>query len=243
MFKVKKNIAFCFLVFTCITLFTSCKKNQTAPDPPLSKGRLVIDLYRSLLKKDHTNALKKVEKLRVIEPSNVFLAILENTEKNNILISDVQSQLNNGKIEEAEEITKKAIQKQGLNETVSSLRKELSTVRKIKIYVEKLTRNDLDSIEMAKYALGLNETVKNYAPGGFLLDFAAKKLEEARELYSWESLRAIEDLKADSSLIYDGNTNISIKSTLVGLLRFETAKEKREFPAEVFMPQKTGKTK
>lgn len=243
LFKVKKNLAFCLVALAFIVLFPSCKKNQTAPDPPLSKGRLVIDLYRSLSKGDHASALKKIEKLRVLEPSNVFLAILENSEKDNILISDAQNQLNAGKLEEAEEITKKAIQKQGLNETVSSLRKELSTIRKIKISVEKLTGNDLDSLEMAKNAVALTESVKNYAPAGFLLDFAAMKLEEARELYRWESLRALEDLKADCFFMSDASTNVSLESTLSGLVKLEAGKNSRELPPEIFMPQKTGNTK
>ena len=60
-----------------------CGRVSEAPPPPTTRANLVLELFDSLASKDHALSLKKIEKLRALDSSNIFLANLEISERDN----------------------------------------------------------------------------------------------------------------------------------------------------------------
>ena len=68
------------LTLSSLFLITGCGGDKT-PTPPLNRSKTVIDTFNVLEKKEHSVALNKIQRLRQIDPSNVFMANLEVLER------------------------------------------------------------------------------------------------------------------------------------------------------------------
>ncbi len=194
-------------------LFCSCRKGSQAPELPSSRSEVVLDLFRNLEKKDHELALKKIEKLRLIDPSSVFLAELEIVERNNMIISGAQKSLDSGNLDKSRSEVENAMRDFGQDAALLAARNEITDATKISKAVDMLLKKDIDSTIMSRSAKEIIEVAdKNPAAADFRL-FSGEKLKESEKLANWEDRRALEDLV--SECIVGRNASPLFRSTLI----------------------------
>ena len=75
----------CF-AFSALSLFCSCGKQ--APDPPRVRAGLVLDIFDSVRRGDHKDALAKIRRYKDLDKTNVFISEFENIELANIRLSE-----------------------------------------------------------------------------------------------------------------------------------------------------------
>ncbi len=191
----KTYLIFCYsavLIFSC-SISGGCSKKTDVPEPPTSHSELVLNLFSALNKKDHNSALGKVERLRKLDSGNIFLANLELKEKNNAMIAEIQNLLNNGKIEEAINLTNDTIMKRGKNEDFVSIQNELQVIKQLNDTI--IALNDpSSSTRLARNAAKLKAIASRYKPAEIFLPYANEKLALAKKLFSSEKTKAVEDL-------------------------------------------------
>ena len=194
----KTYLIFCYsavLIFSC-AISGGCSKKIEAPEPPTARSELVLNLFSALNKKDHDLAISKIERLRKLDSGNLFLAGLEIREKNNAAISEIQRLLDDGKIEEAINLTNDYMLKHGRNEEFISIQDELEVIKQLKGTID--TLNDpSSSTRLARNAAKLKTIASKYKPAEAFIPYANGKLALAKKLFSTEKKMAVEDLSLE----------------------------------------------
>lgn len=194
----KTYLIFCYsalLIFSC-AISGGCSKKTDAPEPPTSRSTLVLDLFSALDRKDHNSALGKIERLRKLDSGNLFLASLEIREKNNAAISEIQKLLDDGKVEEAINMTNDYMLKRGRNEDFISIQDELQVIKQLKGTIDALN-DPSSSTRLARNAAKLKTIASRYKPAEAFIPYANEKLAQAKKLFSTEKKKAVEDLSLE----------------------------------------------
>ena len=100
-------------VALALALFCGACAKKRAPDPPKSRMQLTIELFEALDSGDHKTALVKIERLREIDPSNIFLAKLNKHEAARAHLTGVQAMLDEGDLPGAERELARVVDSQG----------------------------------------------------------------------------------------------------------------------------------
>lgn len=190
-------------------LASGCGRAAKAPAPPTTRANLVLELFNSLESKDHALSLKKIEKLRYLDSSNIFLANLEISEKNNKLIREIQQMLDSGNVKEAISVAEKYLARYGMNDRIGSAKDELETVAKIKSTIDAFEDSDSDSIKIARNAGELKEYSKKYLTAAIFANLAEDQLIRAKMLREWENRRTIEDMESDYMSLSRENSGLA----------------------------------
>lgn len=190
-------------------LACGCGRAANAPAPPTTRANLVLELFDSLESKNHELSLKKIDKLRSLDSSNIFLANLEISERNNKLIREIQQMLDSGNIKGAISETEKYLAKYGIDDRIGSTNDELGTLTKIKATIEAFEDSDSDSIKIARNAGELKEYSKTYAPAAIFATLADDQLARAKMLREWENRRTIEDMESDYVVLSRENRGLA----------------------------------
>ena len=82
-------------------IWTAGCAKQKAPPPPRTQPELLLEIYDSARRQQYEAALIKIQKMRALDPTSVFLADVENVIKFNRLTAVVNAYLRMGKFEEA----------------------------------------------------------------------------------------------------------------------------------------------
>jgi hypothetical protein len=183
------------LIFSC-AISGGCSKKKEIPEPPTAHSELVLSLFSALDKKDHSLALGKIERLRQLDSGNLFLANLEIKEKNNEMISGIQNLLDEGKIEDAVNLTNDFILKHGRNEEFVSIQNELQVIKQLKETIDALN-DPSSSTRLARNAAKLKAIASRYKPAEAFIPYANGKLAIAKKLFSTEKKMAVEDLSLE----------------------------------------------
>ena len=186
---MKKNIYFlcCWLLILLVNV--GCGR-QDAPSPPKTRPELINDTLNVLKNKEHDVALKKIQRLRELEPTNVFLANLEILEKNNSIISHAQDEVNKFNLQKALDIINEGIKKYGRHKDLLKAQKKLSVAAKIESLLEKF-KNPRDSVHLKKSAQVLKEISLKYPPAKPFLALAEEQEKKAQLMEKWENQEAI----------------------------------------------------
>jgi len=173
-----------------------CTKNNQVPEPPTARAQLVRELFTSMEKKDHQSAIKKIERLRKLDTGNVFLANLELTEKNNAMICEIQSLLDQGKTDEAINLTNEFMLKFGRTDNFLAILNELQTVKQLYEAVGAL--NDSTNVtRLARNAAKIKMIASKYKPAEIFLPLANEKIALAKKMYTSEKRKAVDDLSIE----------------------------------------------
>ena len=194
----KTYLIFCYstvFILSC-ALSVGCSKKNEVPEPPTAHSELVLGLLSALNKKDHNAALSKIERLRNLDSGNLFLASIEINEKNNATISEIQNLLNEGKIEEAINLTNDYMLKRGRNEDFISIQNELQTIKQLKDTIDALN-DPSSSTRLARNAAKLKTIASKYKSAEAFIPYANEKLALAKKLFSAEKTKAVEDLSLE----------------------------------------------
>jgi hypothetical protein len=170
-------------------MFTGCGRQQ-APSPPKTRPELINDTLNVLKHKEHDIALKKIERLRELEPTNVFLANLEILEKNNAIISHAQEEVNKFNLQKALDTINEGIKKYGRHKDLLKAQKKLAVAAKIESILNKF-KQPKDSNHLRKAATVLKEISLKYPPAKPFTAVAEQQLKKSKRMKKWEEQEAV----------------------------------------------------
>lgn len=185
--KIKRDILQLIMYSTLMFLITSCGKEK-APDPARSENKLVFELFNTLENKDHKATLKKVERLRVLNPDNIFLANLENTERVNLVITEVNKKLKNDNLTGAVKYVKKTESHYPNLTKLKPIKDELEKLYKIKLLVDK-TEKAKKAAQLRASIARLEYITMYKSKNSFLKAYLKSKRELAARMTIVESKR------------------------------------------------------
>jgi hypothetical protein len=172
-----------------LAIMPGCGKKQ-APPPPKNRPELINDTLNVLKERQHEVALKKIERLRELEPTNVFLANLEILERNNAIIAEAQKEIDNFNLKKALAVINDGIKKYGRHKDLMKASKKLSVASKIEDILEKL-KDPENSADLRAAALELEKISRKYKPAKPFNAVADRYLKLADKMEKWENQEAI----------------------------------------------------
>jgi hypothetical protein len=221
-------------LFCGFVLFSAGCGKKTAPPPPKVRSDLVLSLYDSMRNRRHDDALRKIERLREIAPSDVFLANLETLEKNNAILTHTQLLIDKGDLKAASEFVSDGIIKYGRHPELMAAKRKLDVANQINAIL-KVFRHPRDAKTLKKNALLLRKIASTYKPAGFFAPLASQEMKEAAKLDEWEKKCAVEGLCSQiASLLESDDVDSDNLGALYAVLDVadhdnEVVKEYREY--------------
>lgn len=188
--RKNKNLSLLILFAFSVFLLNGCGK-KPPPDPPKSQPELILGILDALKNKQHQVALKKIERLRELEPTNVFVANLEILEKNNAIIALAQDEINDADLPGALEKVNEGIKKFGPHKNLVTASKKLAIATRISEILD-VFKNPRDSAQLKRAALQLKDISTKYTPARPFLNLSEQKLKLAQKMDVWENRRALE---------------------------------------------------
>ena len=186
-------------------IFAGCGR-ETAPPPPTLKQKIVLDTLTALEHRDHQLALKKIARLRELDPTNVFLANLEILERNNSIIKKAQEKIDDNNLNEALNVVTSGIRKYGRHDDLMNVEKKLKVITRIDELL-KVFSDPRDSAQLNAAATQLIKIAEIYKPASMFLPLAKKKLAEAAVMNEWENRRAVIDLVSEIDTLQKAGDN------------------------------------
>jgi len=168
---------------------SGCGKKQ-APTPPKNRPELINDTLNVLKERQHEVALKKIERLRELEPTNVFLANLEILERNNAIIAEAQQEIDKYNLKKALSIINDGIKKFGRHKDLMNASKKLSLASKIEDLLEKF-KDPQDALALRQTAIHLKKISEKYNSAKPFTPIAERYLKLADKMEKWEKQEAI----------------------------------------------------
>lgn len=114
-------------VCLAVLLSSGCSK-QKVPPPPKTQPELLLEIYDAARKQQFNAALLKIQKMRALDPTSVFLAELENTIRFNRMTAVVNTYINTGKFEAALHSIQEYEKKYGSTEDSARTREQLQLI-------------------------------------------------------------------------------------------------------------------
>ena len=186
-------------LFIGTLIFTGCSK-KTAPPPPTIKQQIVLDTLTALENRNHRIAIRKIARLRELDPNNVFLANLEVIERNNSIIKKVQEKIDENNLNEALNVVSAGIRKYGRHDDLMNVQKKLKIITRIEELL-KVFAAPRDSAQLNGAAKQLIKIAEVYKPASMFLPLAKKKLAKAAVMNEWENRRAVIDLVSEIDIL------------------------------------------
>jgi hypothetical protein len=187
--KLNKYLKLAFLL-AVLCFFSACGK-KTPPPPPKSRSELVLEIFELLKNKDHEVVMKKISRLRELDPTNVFLANLEIVERNNMIICQAQKEINKGDLANALEKINEGIKKYGRHKDLMVAQQKLTVAARIEEILE-IFKAPNNSSQLKDAAIQLKEIGNKYKPAVPFVPIAIKNIKLAEEKSKWETKRGIE---------------------------------------------------
>ena len=131
-----KSLLFLATAFFSCVFFCACSK--PAPEPPRVRTELILEIFDSLQRKDYKNALAKIERLKELDPTNVFLSEFEHIERANIRIQEAEQALLRNNRKQAEEAIQDAIRVIGPLPPLLTAANEIAALAELEVLAEQI---------------------------------------------------------------------------------------------------------
>lgn len=190
----------CFVLLSAVTVLAGaagCGKKEVH-DPPLTRNRLTVDMFKSLEDNKHEQAIEKIIKMKALDPENIFLAELEESEVSNIYMGTVQQQLNAGDIDGAIKTVDAARKRHGLYRSLIQADAELKKLRSLQESVANMLQAESSEQVFAELEQSQN-IVSEYPAAKALEPMLARKSAEAARMARQESSRTRFSLLCDTA--------------------------------------------
>lgn len=211
------------IVFIFAVILCGCDKEEVPP-PPTAHAILVKNLFYNLEKKEHDAAVKRIEKVRVLDTSNEFLLQMEEREFCNSHIIQAQKQIDANNVAKAAAIIAVARKKYPLNLNLLAIHTKLTDLSTLQNHI-KLLDSAVSSDEMNLQINAVEKFIQKYPEGKILRPLLRKRMLLAFKQKLYEQQRARFDLLCDIKTAYDAKVpDESLKSTLLAVLANDNAK-------------------
>ena len=197
-------------------LFCACSK--PAPEPPRVRTELVLEIFDSLQRRDHKNTLAKIERLKELDPTNVFLSEFEHIERANIRIQEAENALLRNDRKRAEQAIQDAIRVIGPMPPLVAAANEISALADLEILAEKIAA-PLTSAGLEKDLAEFNRKISRFKTNPKLREFAQKRIPVVKQLREREDKITLNDLAIDMRLC--GKTEKSLRNTMESQKKIE----------------------
>ena len=177
-------------------LFLAACSDNDLPSPPKAHPELLLEIYDATAKGEHKLALVKIERLRAIEKTSVFLSELEAVERNNAVMERVNDLVGKGdfstalKVLEAEEI------KNGKHEDMTEAKEQLAQLMKVDSLLRD-AQSAHSSAKLKKAVSGLHTAAKNIMISQKIQNFIERKESEVKTMQMTEKDRMLFGMIAD----------------------------------------------
>ena len=159
------------LVF--LILGSGCSRRDVPP-PPKTQPELLLEIYDSARKNQYNVTLLKLQKMRALDPTSVFLAELENTVRFNRLTGVVNTYLQMGHFEAALNALQDYEKRYGYTEYTSNARERLSLIVQLDRQIRQIKQaNRSDQLEQE--IKGMRNLAKNVKLSPKIVNFLRKK--------------------------------------------------------------------
>lgn len=212
---MKKILLLTTAVFSAV-LFSSCGKS--APEPPRMRTELVLEIFDSLQRKDHKNTLAKIERLKELDKTNVFLSEFEHIERANIRLLEAEQALLKNDRKKAEQAIKDAIHVIGPLPPLVSAANEIAVLTELETLAERIA-SPTTSAGLKKDLEAFNAGAKKFKANPKFQEFARKRAGIIKKLREREDKITLNDLTADISAC--GKTGKSLLNTMESQKRIE----------------------
>ena len=171
------------LVF--LILGSGCSKREVPP-PPKTQPELLLEIYDSARKNQYNVTLLKLQKMRALDPTSVFLAELENTVRFNRLTGVVNAYLQMGHFEAAMNALQDYENRYGYSEYTTGTKEKLSLVVQLDRQLRQIKQaNRSDQLE--REIRGLRTLAKNVKLSPKIVNFLQKQESMIPELRKIEA--------------------------------------------------------
>lgn len=142
-----------------MTVWTAGCAKQKAPPPPRTQPELLLEIYDAARRQQYEAALIKIQKMRALDPTSIFLAEVENVIKYNRLTAVVNAYLRMGKFDEALNALLDYERKNGFNEATESAKERLTLFSRLDRQI-RLVKDAKRADELENRLAELNELMK-----------------------------------------------------------------------------------
>ena len=192
-----------WMICLCTVLLSAgCSKKQ-APPPPRTQPELLLEIYDTARKQQYDAALLKIQKMRALDPTSVFLTELESTIRFNRLTAVVNTYLRMGKFDEALSTLQEYENKNGYSDATTKSKEQIFFIARLDRQID-LIKQARRSDELEQRLQDLKTLTKNVVLSPKIMNFVRKKQSIIPELRKMETelmlrelwLETMEQLKA-----------------------------------------------
>ena len=195
-------------VCLCAVIWTAGCAKQKAPPPPRTQPELLLEIYDAARRQQYEAALIKIQKMRALDPTSVFLAEVESVIKFNRLTAVVNAYLRMGKFDEALNALLDYERKNGFSDATEKAKERLTLFAQLDRQI-RLVKEARRSDDLEKRIGDLKELMKKTGNSPKIENFIRKNesiLPELREQETALMLRELHQTSLDRLLIGDRRT-------------------------------------
>ena len=182
------------LILLSAALFCGCGKR--APEPPRVRMTLVLDILDDIAAGKHREALAQIRRYKDLDQTNVFIAELENIERANIHIDEVENALQQQNQAGAERAIREAIRVVGPVPELTKAANDLRLLAELEMLAYRIEQPE-NSAELAANLELFRQKASAFPNNGALADYAQKRQALVRKLKIREDHLAVYDLESD----------------------------------------------
>ena len=160
------------LVFFClgVTIFLSGCSKRNVPPPPKTQPELLLEIYDAARKRQYEATLLKIQKMRALDPTSIFLAELENTVRFNRLSAVVNTYLEMGKFEEALQALQEYENKFGFSDATEKTKERLGFIIRLDRQIQQIQQagrseeleHRIADLEKLTRKTGISPKIRNF---------------------------------------------------------------------------------
>ena len=168
-----------------LILGSGCSKREVPP-PPKTQPELLLEIYDAARRQQYSATLLKLQKMRALDPTSVFLAELENTVQFNRLTAVVRAYLKMGHFEAALNALQDYEKRNGLNEYTTTMKERLFLISSLDRQIRQV-KQAKRSEDLENEINNLKKTAKNIKLSPKIVNFMRKKESMIPELRKIEA--------------------------------------------------------
>ena len=193
---MKKRIWAWAVCLSAVIWTAGCAK-QKVPPPPRTQPELLLEIYDAARKQQYEAALIKIQKMRALDPTSVFLAEVENVILFNRLTAVVNAYLQMGKFDEALNALLDYEKKNGYSDATEQAKQRLNLFAQIDQEI-RLIKEVRRADELEKRLAMLKDLMKKTGKSQKIENFIRNKESMLPELRKQETALMLRELHQTS---------------------------------------------